>query len=76
MKDRELEQENKEIAVFLGLDLNDAELINQKINEHIRILHEYNELKDIVQSILGRLAEVEGTTTKQMYIKYGLEIND
>jgi hypothetical protein len=40
------------------------------------MLHDYNELKDTVQSIIGKLAEIEGATTKEMYSKYGLEIND
>lgn len=43
---------------------------------HIEKLHEYNEVKDMAQLLLGKLAEVEGTTTTSLYEQFGLELSD
>jgi len=43
-----------------------------------RRLHEYNEIKDVGQALLGMLAQMAGggTTTKDLYEVYGLEFDD
>ncbi|KAL0480085.1 swi5 [Acrasis kona] len=43
---------------------------------HRELLHEYNEIKDVGQMLLGRLAEMEGVTTRVMYEKYQLDFED
>ena len=48
----------------------------QHVDHHIHVLHSYNEMKDVVQSLMGRCAEMEGKTTKDMYEKFGLELED
>jgi len=40
------------------------------------MLHRYNELKDAGQILLGKLAELESTTTKDEYQKYDLNLED
>jgi putative heme iron utilization protein len=42
----------------------------------IEKLHEYNDIKDAGQTLLGHLAQLEGTTTKQMYHRFGLNLED
>ncbi|KAF9328796.1 swi5-like zinc finger protein [Podila minutissima] len=46
------------------------------INQHIEKLHEYNEIKDVGQVILGKCAELEGTTIRQQYENFGLDPTD
>lgn len=46
------------------------------MDRHIRLLHDYNEVKDAAQMLMGKLAEKEGVCTKDMYGRYGLEIKD
>ncbi|KAG0241825.1 Swi5-domain-containing protein [Mortierella sp. GBAus27b] len=46
------------------------------IDKHIRELHRYNEIKDAGQIILGKLAELEGTTIKKQYEIFGLDQDD
>ncbi len=46
-----------------------------KLQTHIDMLHEYNEMKDAGQILLGKLAEVEATTTAQLYSRYGLNLD-
>ncbi|KAF9539702.1 swi5-like zinc finger protein [Mortierella hygrophila] len=49
---------------------------SEMISQHIHELHEYNEIKDVGQVILGKCAELEGTTIKTQYENFGLEMDD
>lgn len=40
---------------------------------YLNLLHSYNEIKDYAQSLFGKCACVEGTTTKNMYIKFEMD---
>jgi hypothetical protein len=42
------------------------------MNEYIQDLHEYNELKDLAQVLLGKLADVKATTLKDVYEELGI----
>ncbi|KAG0284574.1 swi5-like zinc finger protein [Linnemannia gamsii] len=46
------------------------------ISRHIHQLHEYNDIKDVGQVILGKCAELEGTTIKKQYENFGLDMDD
>ncbi|XP_034752613.1 DNA repair protein SWI5 homolog [Etheostoma cragini] len=48
----------------------------EELDHHIDMLHEYNDIKDIGQSLLGRIAAVQGTTTRDLYSHFGLELDD
>ena len=47
-----------------------------ELQVHIDKLHEYNEVKDAGQILLGKIAEVEGTTTAAVYERFGLDLTD
>ncbi|XP_075885073.1 DNA repair protein SWI5 homolog isoform X2 [Nelusetta ayraudi] len=47
-----------------------------ELEHHIDMLHEYNDIKDIGQSLLGRIAALRGTTTRDLYSHFGLELDD
>ncbi|KAK3827091.1 MAG: DNA repair protein [Linnemannia elongata] len=49
---------------------------SEMISRHIHQLHEYNEIKDVGQVILGKCAELEGTTIKTQYENFGLDMDD
>lgn len=51
------------------------EYSERELQQHIDMLHEYNEVKDMGQSLMGKLAEVEGTTTTSLYQRFGLELD-
>lgn len=39
-------------------------------------LHRYNEAKDVAQALLGNLAQLTGTTTRELYPNFNLSIDD
>jgi len=47
-----------------------------ELNGYIEWLHKYNELKDAGQILLGKLAELENTTTKEEYKRFDLDFED
>jgi hypothetical protein len=78
--------------------------IQKALDAHYKRIHEYNEIKDVGQMLLGKVnftrigrdvdtnnlccnnaikcligpkcAEIEGTTTREMYKKFGVDIED
>lgn len=65
-----LEEVEKEMEVL------SASYSEEELQAHIEKLHEYNEVKDMGQLLLGKIAEVEGTTTAALYERFGLELDD
>lgn len=47
------------------------EYSEDELQLHIDKLHEYNEVKDLGQFLLGKIAEVEGTTTAVIHERFG-----
>ncbi|KAM6431297.1 DNA repair protein SWI5 homolog isoform 1-T3 [Liasis olivaceus] len=48
----------------------------EELENHITLLHEYNEIKDVGQMLLGKLAVIRGVTTKELYPEFDLDLND
>ena len=48
----------------------------EELTTHIEKLHQYNEMKDIGQIVLGRIALAQGIQTKDLYKRYGLNFSD
>lgn len=59
-------QLDREIA-----ELQSESLSVEELNRQIHLLHRYNDIKDIAQIVMGRLAELENVTVKSLHEKYG-----
>lgn len=44
--------------------------------EKIRLLHQYNEIKDLCQTLIGCEAEAKGVCVAELYTKFGLEFKE
>ncbi|XP_052038130.1 DNA repair protein SWI5 homolog [Apodemus sylvaticus] len=62
---------DKEIAQIIAEGYRVIEL-----EQHISLLHEYNDVKDVSQMLLGKLAVTRGVTTKELYRDFDLNLND
>ncbi|KAH8274496.1 hypothetical protein KR044_001403, partial [Drosophila immigrans] len=51
---------------------NAAALEEQQKQKHMQLLHQYNELKDATETVLGALAQAKGLPVKEMYKLYKL----
>ncbi|KAJ4358915.1 hypothetical protein N0V95_002621 [Ascochyta clinopodiicola] len=49
---------------------------NKMVKEHIKLLHEYNELKDVGQGLMGLIADQRGVRIVEIQDKFGLDAND
>ncbi|KAI9137088.1 hypothetical protein BKA69DRAFT_1100235 [Paraphysoderma sedebokerense] len=50
--------------------------IEKAVHSRIDLLHRYNEIKDLGSFLIGKVAEVEGKTVKEMYEELGLDLED
>ena len=62
------------ILVFASFHL--SRELHERMQHHIHQLHTYNELKDTAQMLMGKLASMEGTTTKKLYMRFDLNLDD
>ena len=56
--------------------LKDSGFQVEELQDHIENLHRYNEVKDAAQIVLGRLAELEQVTLKEMHQKYQVPVTE
>ena len=51
--------------------------VNEKNGkESLDKVHEYNDIKDIGQMLLGRLGQLENKTIQELYGEYNIDMND
>ncbi|PYI10039.1 Swi5-domain-containing protein [Aspergillus sclerotiicarbonarius CBS 121057] len=46
------------------------------VQRHIRLLHEYNEIKDIAQGLMGLIADARGVRQVDVQREYGVDDRD
>lgn len=62
-------------ALNTDIDTLTASGADANLTTEMRALHEYNEIKDLTQSVLGHLANIEQTTTAALHAKYNLPLH-
>lgn len=66
----ELEQVKQQLSPLLAVYSEDD------VQRYIDALHEYNEVKDAAQTLLGKYAELQQVTVAQAHEKFGLGVED
>jgi len=49
---------------------------NKIVKEHIKLLHEYNELKDVGQGLMGLIADQRGVRIVEVQEEFGIDATD
>ena len=79
------EQRLLQTANMLEEEIGQKELLLEKYSvaeiedfnkKYIKKLHQYNELKDCGQLFLGKIAQIKGVTTKEIYSEFNLSPED
>lgn len=60
----------------LDIELEKLKMKKKEKDEIMNALHQYNDIKDATQEVLGRLAILEGVTVAEMHRKYNLLESD
>ncbi|KAK6909026.1 DNA repair protein Swi5/Sae3 [Kwoniella mangroviensis CBS 10435] len=68
---RELQAELTVLKIELG-DHNPQQIVQN----HIKLLHEYNEIKDGTQALIGKYAQLTGRTVREIHQEMGLPLTD
>ena len=68
-----LQASNQGLLQELGMTLVQVEGIQRR---HINLLHKYNEIKDVVQAMMGVIAQHRGMRTAELYDAFELDLDD
>jgi DNA repair protein Swi5/Sae3 len=49
---------------------------NTTVQQHIRLLHEYNEIKDVGQGLMGMIADARGVRVVDVHREFGVGEKD
>ncbi|GFY55939.1 hypothetical protein TNIN_243361 [Trichonephila inaurata madagascariensis] len=71
----ELWQKNEDLKKEIK-DLKEKGFKEDDLKWYIDKLHEYNEIKDIAQMIMGKIAVLEQTTVRKVHEEFGMKDDD
>jgi len=72
----ELKDQIREIDALLTPNLRNEKEFEGQRNKTISKLHDYNDIKDIAQLLIGKIAELDGMRVVDVYKHFGLDSND
>ncbi|XP_044515630.1 DNA repair protein SWI5 homolog, partial [Gracilinanus agilis] len=72
---QELKQKRDALDQEISQLMSEGYVVSE-LEDHISLLHEYNDIKDVGQMLMGKLASIRGVTTKELYPEFDLDIND
>jgi hypothetical protein len=48
----------------------------QTVKRHIKLLHDYNDIKDVGQGLIGIIADNRGARIGDLYTEFGVNVQD
>lgn len=70
--EKELEK-LKEVEEKLDIVLEQNKETSEVTKDYLQLLHEYNDVKDAAQVVMGALADLEGTTVSEIHNRFGMD---
>lgn len=49
---------------------------NKTVQKHIKLLHEYNEMRDVALGLMGMVAEKRGVVVGEVMEEFGLDVRE
>jgi hypothetical protein len=46
------------------------------VKRHIKLLHDYNEIRDVGTGLMGMIADSRGMRIKDVYAQFGIDVKD
>jgi hypothetical protein len=46
------------------------------VKKHIKLLHDYNDIRDVGQGLIGMIADNRGVRIGELYEEFGVDIKD
>jgi hypothetical protein len=68
-----IQASNQELLQKLGMTQAQVGTVQKR---HIVLLHKYNEIKDVVQAMIGMIAQHRGMMVSELYDSFDLDLND
>jgi hypothetical protein len=72
----ESEDESSQASTSEPTDAEVTAAANKLVKAHIKLLHEYNETKDVGQGLMGLIADQRGVRIVEVQDEFGLDSND
>jgi hypothetical protein len=48
----------------------------ETVKTHIKLLHDYNDIKDVGQALIGMIADNRGVRIGELYEEFGVDLKD
>lgn len=48
----------------------------ETVKRHIKLLHDYNDIKDVGQGLVGMIADNRGVRIGELYEEFGVKLTD
>lgn len=70
---KKVQASNQELLQKVGMTQAQVGAVQKR---HIVLLHKYNEIKDVVQAMIGMIAQHRGMTVSELYDSFDLDLHD
>lgn len=48
----------------------------ETVRKHIKLLHDYNDIRDVGQGLVGMIADTRGVRIGEIYGEFGIDVKD
>ena len=67
---------NPTFRLVANQDLLHRQPAAETVKRHIKLLHDYNEIRDVGQALMGMIADNRGVRVGELYEEFGVGLKD